>query len=78
MDIFGDIDLGGLLVNGGQINTRSKKLDKLEDINLLELIDQGDSYALDLLIHRYLNFVRLKARTYFWSAQTKKILFKRE
>ncbi|MFD1414784.1 RNA polymerase sporulation sigma factor SigH [Oceanobacillus jeddahense] len=53
------------MVNGGQINTRSKKLDKLEDINLLELIDQGDSYALDLLIHRYLNFVRLKARTYF-------------
>ncbi|CEI81545.1 RNA polymerase factor sigma-70 [Oceanobacillus oncorhynchi subsp. incaldanensis] len=52
-------------MNGGQINTRSKKLDKLEDINLLELIDQGDSYALDLLIHRYLNFVRLKARTYF-------------
>ncbi|WP_188737083.1 RNA polymerase sporulation sigma factor SigH [Oceanobacillus neutriphilus] len=53
------------MVNGGQINTRSKKLDKLEDIHLLELIHQGDSYALDLLIHRYLNFVRLKARTYF-------------
>lgn len=52
-------------MNGGQINTRSKKLDKLEDIHLLELIHQGDSYALDLLIHRYLNFVRLKARTYF-------------
>ncbi|GIO22923.1 RNA polymerase sporulation sigma factor SigH [Oceanobacillus sp. J11TS1] len=49
----------------GQINTRSKKLDKLEDINLLELIRQGDSYALDLLIQRYINFVRSKARTYF-------------
>lgn len=65
-------------MNGGQINTRSKKLDKLEDIHLLELIHQGDSYALDLLIHRYLNFVRLKARTYFWSVLIKKILFKKE
>ncbi|MFD1067380.1 RNA polymerase sporulation sigma factor SigH [Oceanobacillus locisalsi] len=53
------------MVNGGRINTRSKKLDKLEDINLLELIDQGDSYALDLLINRYLNFVQIKARAYF-------------
>ncbi|WP_143833282.1 RNA polymerase sporulation sigma factor SigH [Oceanobacillus timonensis] len=52
-------------MKGGRINTRSRKLDKLEDINLLELIDKGDSHALDLLIHRYLNFVQIKARAYF-------------
>lgn len=52
-------------MNFGQMSTRTVKMDELEDIDLLALIRQGDSYALDLLINRYLSFVRAKARAYF-------------
>ncbi|WP_010095797.1 RNA polymerase sporulation sigma factor SigH [Ornithinibacillus scapharcae] len=37
----------------------------LDDDEILELIQQGDNQALDYLIHKYKNFVRAKARTYF-------------
>lgn len=37
----------------------------LDDDGILELIQQGDNQALDYLIHKYKNFVRAKARTYF-------------
>ncbi|MFC4025686.1 RNA polymerase sporulation sigma factor SigH [Oceanobacillus longus] len=40
-------------------------LDKLGDNDLLQLVRQANSHALDVLIHRYINFVRAKARTYF-------------
>ncbi|WP_438804718.1 RNA polymerase sporulation sigma factor SigH [Oceanobacillus saliphilus] len=54
------------LVNVGQIiNTGEKVRDKLDDNDLLQLVREGDSQALDILIHRYINFVRAKARTYF-------------
>lgn len=36
-----------------------------EDDVLIELVHQGDSEVLDYLIHKYRNFVRAKARTYF-------------
>ncbi|WP_033827303.1 RNA polymerase sporulation sigma factor SigH [Bacillus andreraoultii] len=37
----------------------------LEDEQLIELVHQGDSEALDYLIHKYRQFVRAKARSYF-------------
>lgn len=40
-------------------------LDLLDDDQLVKLVHAGQSYALDFLIHKYKNFVRAKARTYF-------------
>lgn len=40
-------------------------LDILDDDQLIELVHAGQSLALDYLIHKYRNFVRAKARTYF-------------
>ncbi|WP_181351071.1 RNA polymerase sporulation sigma factor SigH [Thalassobacillus sp. CUG 92003] len=40
-------------------------LDKLEDEEIIGHINAGKSEALDYLIHKYRNFVRAKARTYF-------------
>ena len=37
----------------------------MSDAELLHYIQQGDNYALNLLIMRYKNFVRTKAQTYF-------------
>ncbi|MBP2078965.1 RNA polymerase sporulation sigma factor SigH [Oceanobacillus polygoni] len=48
-----------------QLVKDKRSISKLEDDDLLQLVRQGDSRALDLLIHRYINFVRAKARTYF-------------
>ncbi|BBU37825.1 MULTISPECIES: RNA polymerase sporulation sigma factor SigH [Aeribacillus] len=42
-----------------------KKLQKLEDEQIVELVHKGDSAALDFLITKYRNFVRVKARSYF-------------
>lgn len=39
--------------------------DGMTDDEVIELIRQEDVYALDYLIHKYRNFVRSKARTYF-------------
>lgn len=38
---------------------------QLDDDVLVDLVHNGDSEALDYLIHKYRNFVRAKARTYF-------------
>ncbi|MGM7637234.1 RNA polymerase sporulation sigma factor SigH [Bacillus sp. Hm123] len=40
-------------------------LETLNDEQLIELVHNGDSDALDYLIHKYRNFVRAKARSYF-------------
>jgi len=37
----------------------------LDDELLVDRVQKGDSEALDYLIHKYRNFVRAKARTYF-------------
>lgn len=37
----------------------------MEDEQLIELVHEGDSEALDYLIQKYRNFVRAKARSYF-------------
>lgn len=42
-----------------------KRYERLEDEEVVELVHQGDSDALDYLIHKYQNFVRAKARSYF-------------
>ncbi|HLU22576.1 RNA polymerase sporulation sigma factor SigH [Lederbergia graminis] len=41
------------------------RYDLLEDEELVELIHEGESEALDYLINKYRNFVRAKARSYF-------------
>lgn len=40
-------------------------LETLQDEHLIELVHSGNSDALDYLIHKYKNFVRAKARSYF-------------
>ncbi len=54
------------------MDTDLKTIDKsnleyvqLEDEELVDLVHQGESGALDFLIHKYRNFVRAKARSYF-------------
>ncbi|WP_027410220.1 RNA polymerase sporulation sigma factor SigH [Anoxybacillus tepidamans] len=42
-----------------------QKFEQFEDEELVERVHQGDSDALDFLIHKYQNFVRAKARSYF-------------
>lgn len=42
-----------------------KKYQDLEDEEIIELVHQGDSEALDYVIHKYRAFVRAKARSYF-------------
>jgi RNA polymerase sporulation-specific sigma factor len=43
----------------------SRVLEKMGDEEIIELVHQGHSDALDFLIHKYKNFVRAKARSYF-------------
>lgn len=42
-----------------------RNYEAMRDDDLLSLIRDGDSFAMDTLINRYKNFVRSKARTYF-------------
>lgn len=42
-----------------------EKLRLLDDDEIIQLVHQGEHHALDFLIHKYKNFVRAKARTYF-------------
>ncbi len=48
-----------------ETNNQEIDFEILEDDEILELVQKGQSYALDHLIHKYKNFVRAKARTYF-------------
>lgn len=56
---------GAFWVNIKQLTKDNDNLLTLDDDEILELIQQGDNQALDYLIHKYKNFVRAKARTYF-------------
>lgn len=56
---------GGHFVSVKQIGTDDDNLDMLDDDVIIQLIHQGNSNGLDFLIHKYKNFVRAKARTYF-------------
>ena len=60
--------VGGIIMNsyfGTTPNEKTIELMDLEDENIIELVHKGESEALDFLIHKYRNFVRAKARTYF-------------
>jgi len=57
--------VGGIGVGAGFKGKTNKNYDHLEDEEVVELVHQGDSDALDYLIHKYQNFVRAKARSYF-------------
>ena len=52
-------------MNVKQVETDQANLHKLDDEELLRRIHQGSSHALDVIMHKYINFVRAKARTYF-------------
>jgi RNA polymerase sporulation-specific sigma factor len=59
---------GGLVLNsyfGTKLNDDHVHFTELEDEKIIELVHEGDSEALDFLIHKYRNFVRAKARSYF-------------
>lgn len=43
----------------------SAGMDMLSDEQIVELVHKGNSEALDFVIHKYRNFVRAKARSYF-------------
>jgi RNA polymerase sporulation-specific sigma factor len=63
--ILSSCAVGGIGVGAGFKGRTSKNYDHLEDEEVVELVHQGDSDALDYLIHKYQNFVRAKARSYF-------------
>lgn len=52
-------------MNVKQLVKENNDIRLLDDDEILVRIHQGDSQALDYLIHKYKNFVRAKARTYF-------------
>lgn len=56
---------GGIGVSANANEKQQSRYEQLEDEIIVELVHQGDSEALDYLIHKYKNFVRAKARSYF-------------
>ncbi|MRX72562.1 RNA polymerase sporulation sigma factor SigH [Bacillus lacus] len=50
-------------INKGKVN--KELFHTMEDDQIIELVHNGDSDALDYLITKYRNFVRAKARSYF-------------
>ena len=56
---------GGIGVSANANEKQQSRYEQLEDEMIVELVRQGDSEALDYLIHKYKNFVRAKARSYF-------------
>lgn len=48
-----------------QDDTGIQEMERLSDEQVVELVHNGNSLALDYLIKKYRNFVRAKARTYF-------------
>ncbi|KAA9018700.1 RNA polymerase sporulation sigma factor SigH [Niallia endozanthoxylica] len=59
---------GGSVVNsyiGTKLSDNNVQYMQLEDEEIIDLVHKGESEALDFLIHKYRNFVRAKARSYF-------------
>ncbi|CDO05209.1 Stage 0 sporulation protein H [Oceanobacillus picturae] len=52
-------------MNVKPLQTDTVNFQTLDDDEVLQLVHAGNSHALDFLIHKYRNFVRAKARTYF-------------
>ncbi|MFC0297842.1 RNA polymerase sporulation sigma factor SigH [Geobacillus jurassicus] len=57
--------VGGISVGECLKATKGKDYHQLDDEQLVALVHEGDGEALDFLIHKYQNFVRAKARSYF-------------
>ncbi|CAM4004217.1 RNA polymerase sporulation sigma factor SigH [Geobacillus stearothermophilus] len=57
--------VGGISVGECLKVDKPKDYKHLEDEQLVTLVHEGDGEALDFLIHKYQNFVRAKARSYF-------------
>ncbi len=59
--------VGGIDLNSSfnKDSVSKEDLGLLEDEQVIELVHQGESEALDYLINKYRNFVRAKARSYF-------------
>ncbi|AGT30552.1 RNA polymerase sigma70 factor [Geobacillus genomosp. 3] len=57
--------VGGISVGECFKVDKVRDYQKLEDEQLVALVHKGDGEALDFLIHKYQNFVRAKARSYF-------------
>lgn len=57
--------VGGISVGECLKVDKAKDYKHLEDEQLVALVHEGDGEALDFLIHKYQNFVRAKARSYF-------------
>ncbi|MGJ3206493.1 RNA polymerase sporulation sigma factor SigH [Geobacillus sp. FJAT-46040] len=57
--------VGGIRVGECLKAMKGKGYHQLDDEQLVALVHEGDGEALDFLIHKYQNFVRAKARSYF-------------
>lgn len=57
--------VGGILVSFDLKETIHAPFEELDDEHLVDFVHEGNSHALEYLIHKYKNFVRAKARSYF-------------
>jgi RNA polymerase sporulation-specific sigma factor len=56
---------GGIFVSVDLERLATREYDFKADEDIVEFVHSGDSEALEYLIHKYRNFVRAKARSYF-------------
>ncbi len=56
---------GVFFVEAGQLRIDYESLHLLSEDEVLQMVQYGESRALEFLIHKYKNFVRAKAQTYF-------------
>ncbi|AXF56637.1 RNA polymerase sporulation sigma factor SigH [Salicibibacter kimchii] len=54
-----------MVVNVHFIEKKQRHVEETEDDRLVRKVHHGDSAALEKLIHKYKNFVRVKSRSYF-------------
>ena len=48
-----------------KLEVNSNKFDAMEDEDIVKCVHEGDLHALEYMIHKYKNFVRAKAKSYF-------------
>src|SRR5688572_4694934 len=57
--------VGGICMSSDFRTRNNERYLQLDDEELVDIVHKGESDALDYLIHKYRNFVRAKARSYF-------------
>ncbi len=62
---FNNVEFVGVSYLESELKNRVKKYSEMADEQIVELVHKGESGALDYLIHKYRQFVRAKARSYF-------------